>query len=46
MAGIEPDVPVVPVPNAQIELEGLPACLEDDSKDVYRWAVVYENQRG
>ena len=40
------DVPIVPGPNTQIELEGLSAPLEGDSKDVYRWAVVYENQRG
>lgn len=43
MATVEPDVPE---PNTQIELEGLSAPLEGDSKDVYRWAVVYENQRG
>lgn len=36
----------VPEPNAQIELDGSLAPLEDDTKDVYRWAVVYENQRG
>ena len=41
-----PDDPTVPEPNTLIELEGLSAPLEDDSKDVYRWAVVYENQRG
>ena len=46
MASVEPDGPVVPEPNTLIELEGLSAPLEDDSKDVYRWAVVYENQRG
>jgi len=46
MASVEADVPVVPEPNTLIELEGLSVPLEDDSKDVYRWAVVYENQRG
>lgn len=46
MASVEADGPVVPEPNALIELEGLSIPLEDDSKDVYRWAVVYENQRG
>lgn len=46
MANVESDTPVEREPNTQIELEGLSAPLEDDSKDVYRWAVVYENQRG
>jgi len=46
VASVEPDDPAVPEPNTLIELEGLPAPLEGDSKDVYRWAVVYENQRG
>ena len=40
------DNPVATEPNTPIELEGLSTPLEDDSKDVYRWAVVYENQRG
>jgi hypothetical protein len=44
IASAEADV--VPEPNTQIELEGLSTPLESDSKDVYRWAVVYENQRG
>ena len=38
--------PVAAEPNMPIELGGLSTPLEDDSKDVYRWAVVYENQRG
>ena len=46
MASVVSDDPLVPEPNTLIELEGLSAPLEDDSKDVYRWAVVYENQRG
>jgi len=40
------DDPTVPEPTTLIELEGLSAPVEDDSRDVYRWAVVYENQRG
>ena len=46
VAGVGSDDPIVPEPNTLIELEGLSTPLEDDSKDVYRWAVVYENQRG
>jgi hypothetical protein len=46
VAGVESEDPTVPEPNTLIELEGLSTPLEDDSKDVYRWAVVYENQRG
>lgn len=46
MATVESDGPVVPGPDTLIGLEDLSAPLEDDSKDVYRWAVVYENQRG
>lgn len=46
MTTAEADVRAVPEPNAQIELDGSSAPLEDDTKDVYRWAVVYENQRG
>ena len=46
MSSVEPDISIVPEPNTQIELEGLSAPLEDDLKDDYRWAVVYENQRG
>lgn len=38
--------PVAAEPNMPIELGGLSTLPEDDSKDVYRWAVVYENQRG
>jgi hypothetical protein len=36
----------IPEPNTQIGLEALSVPVEDDCKDVYRWAVVYENQRG
>jgi hypothetical protein len=46
IANVEADIPAAPEPNTQIELEGLSVPLEDDAKDVYRWAVVYENQRG
>jgi len=46
MASMQVDVLAIPEPNAQIELQGFSTPLEDDSKDVYRWAVVYENQRG
>ncbi|KAF9785853.1 hypothetical protein BJ322DRAFT_1020043 [Thelephora terrestris] len=46
MAGVQVDVPAIPEPDTQIELQGFSTPLEDDSKDVYRWAVVYENQRG
>jgi hypothetical protein len=46
VASADTDVPAVPEPNTQIELDGLSAPREDDFKDVYRWAVVYENQRG
>lgn len=46
VSNAEPDIPIVPEPNTQIVLEGLSTPLEDDSKDDYRWAVVYENQRG
>ncbi|KAF9652017.1 hypothetical protein BDM02DRAFT_3089902 [Thelephora ganbajun] len=45
MASVGSDAPVLE-PNTQIELEGLSVPLEGDSRDVYRWAVVYENQRG
>lgn len=46
IANVEADIPAVPEPNKQIELESLSAPLNGDSTDVYRWAVVYENQRG
>lgn len=45
-ASMQVDVLAIPEPNTQIELQGFSNPLEDDSKDVYRWAVVYENQRG
>ena len=45
-ASAEADVPAIPETDTQIELDGFSAPLEGDSKDVYRWAVVYENQRG
>lgn len=46
MTSVESDTPNALQLNTQIELECLSAPLEDDSRDVYRWAVVYENQRG
>ena len=46
IASAEADIPAVPEPNTQIGLEGLSVPVEDDCRDVYRWAVVYENQRG
>lgn len=46
IATVEADVPTVPEQDTQIELQGFSVHLEDDAKDVYRWAVVYENQRG
>jgi hypothetical protein len=46
VASADTDVPAVPEPNTQIELDCSSAPREDDFKDVYRWAVVYENQRG
>lgn len=46
IASVEADIPAIPEPNIQIDLEGLSVPPESDSKDVYRWAVVYENQRG
>lgn len=46
IASVEADIPAGPEPSTQIQLEGLSASFGDDSQDVYRWAVVYENQRG
>jgi hypothetical protein len=36
----------VPETTESVNLDGSAALPNDDTKDIYRWAIIYENQRG